>query len=246
MFGRNTVSLGFVAVLVALAGCGGSDNNTDAGGGGGDTGTSGATDTGTSGGNDASSSGGNDAAASGGNDAGSSGSADGGGSTTAACLGHTMTFGTCAAPRAQTVNATGVTTVAGTTAGGACGTIELDCGGSPSATSPLGPQDVLSFTVPGSGMQSWTFSLDNPGTTADFDTVMEVRVANCTMDADAVCDDDSGSSEMRGFTSIVERELMGGTTVYVIVSGYPTTSRINEGTYELTIQPTPAEADGGV
>jgi hypothetical protein len=94
-------------------------------------------------------------------------------------------------------------------------------------------QELLAFEIPGSGNVGVRFSLANDGT--DFDTTVEVRPEGCDDVTDALCFDDVSLFEVRSEGSFI---ATGGTTVYVIVTGYDAEST-GPWTMDVDVTPNP-------
>lgn len=156
--------------------------------------------------------------------------------------GATTVLGTCAAPRNVTLTL-GTVVVTGSTSGGPPGMLRTSCGGNNGM--PQTPQEVLRMTVPGTGSYRLTFSTVRPGTAANFDTVLEARVGDCTTTppvGNGQCNDDVGSGEYRSTGDML---VTGGSTVYVIVAswnGPPIGMNVASGPYELALSLTSSAA----
>jgi hypothetical protein len=131
--------------------------------------------------------------------------------------GPTSGLGTCAAPRRVTLALGEAMTITGDTRDGEAGPLSLGdaCRNVDSTTVP--PQEVIAVEVPGSGEVGVAFDLTE-GTTATFDTVVEVRTA-CETTPTSVesCFDDADETEPRSAGAF---SAMGGSTIYLVVSGY--------------------------
>ena len=100
------------------------------------------------------------------------------------------------------------------------------------------PQWVIAYHVPGTGPVGVTFSTQNAGTAATFDTVLQIRDTDCTAAPTTsfpfTCFDsvgpDSSPSDLRA-TGVTT--AMGGSTIYVIVTGY---SNSGQQRYNLATQ----------
>lgn len=142
---------------------------------------------------------------------------------------------TCAAPRTITLAAGAAMTVTGSTAGGAPGPLETECGnGSAEATAP---QEVLAIQIPGTAPALLSFEM-TAATAATFDTVVEVRTT-CTDQGQ--CFDDLDATTTRSGGSV---RVMGGETVFLVVSGFADgmfmgTPTMGSGAYALELQVEP-------
>ena len=114
-----------------------------------------------------------------------------------------------------------------TTDASASRTLGDGCGEEPTG------QELLAFEIPGSGNVGVRISLVNDGT--DFDTTVEVRPEGCDDVTDALCFDDVSLFEVRSEGSFI---AMGGTTVYVIVTGYDAEST-GPWTMDVDVTPNP-------
>jgi hypothetical protein len=117
----------------------------------------------------------------------------------------------CDAARAITLTE-GEQTITGNTTGMGSGEALSDgCGSAPA------PQEVLALTVPGTGTKDVFFVMGEG--TAAIDTVVEVRTGACESAAEAQCFDDGGGGVLSAGAVLAE----GGSTVYLLVTGYAAT-----------------------
>ena len=145
----------------------------------------------------------------------------------------TSSLATCAMPRVIAPRLGELTTIMGDTTGGPAGPLEiLTCGNPDAAAVP--PQEVLAIRVPGTGLVGVRVDL-TAETDPAFDAVVQVR-ATCGTEPEtyvATCFDDSNGTPQpnAGFMA------MGGSTVYVVVTGYgdPAEGNVSEGIYSATI-----------
>lgn len=97
-------------------------------------------------------------------------------------------------------------------------------------------QQVVAYTVPGSGRTGVEFSLVNDGTPASFDTVVQVRSA-CEMTPEELatsCFDNASFAERRSRGTFFAE---GGDTVYFVITGDPEPGdgRVSEGAWRLEV-----------
>ncbi len=96
-----------------------------------------------------------------------------------------------------------------------------DACGNTAADIRWAPQEVVEFHVPGTGMQGVQFSTSNAMTTANFNTLVQVRQGSCRAVPTATfppsCFDDVSQTNLESTGGIT---VMGGTTLYFIVTGY--------------------------
>ncbi len=94
----------------------------------------------------------------------------------------------------------------------------LGCG-NPSADIRWAPQEVVAFHVPGTGMQAISFSTANSMTALNFNTLIQVRTGSCREipTADFTCFDDVSATNLASSGGVT---VMGGSTVYFVVTGY--------------------------
>lgn len=145
----------------------------------------------------------------------------------------TSSLGTCATPRMFTPVFGEFMTITGDTTGGPVGPLEiLTCGNPDAAAVP--PQEVLAIRVPGTGLVGVRVDL-TAETDPAFDAVVQVR-ATCGTEPEtyvATCFDDSNGTPQpnAGFMA------MGGSTVYVVVTGYgdPDEGNVSQGAYSATV-----------
>jgi len=82
-------------------------------------------------------------------------------------------------------------------------------------------QEVVEFHVPGTGPQGVQFSTSNTMTTSNFNTLIQLREGDCraipTASFPPSCFDDVSQTNLAAEGGIT---VMGGTTLYVIVTGY--------------------------
>lgn len=113
--------------------------------------------------------------------------------------------------------AMGDQTITGDTSGmGSDLTLSDVCGAEPA------PQEVIAVTVPGTGRKDVFFTLVNDATSPDFDTVVEVRTGACDSAEGALCFDQAGGGGIENRTE-GWFAAEGGSTVYLVVSGYDST-----------------------
>ena len=117
----------------------------------------------------------------------------------------------CDAARAITLT-DGEQTITGNTTGMGTGeALGEDCGGQPA------PQEVLALTVPGTGTKDVVFIMAE---STGFDTVVQLRTGACETAAEAQCFDDvSFDNPLSAGAFLAE----GGSTVYLLVTGYGAT-----------------------
>lgn len=143
-------------------------------------------------------------------------------------------LGSCAAPRRVTLTLDEVTSVSGDTSGAAPGSLELGAACRNADVSARPPQEVIAVEVPGTGDIGVQFDL-TVGTAIDFDTVVELRTAceTAPVGADA-CFDDVADDELRSAGAFM---ATGGSTIYLVVSGYPdsSTGAATEGEYTMQL-----------
>lgn len=146
-------------------------------------------------------------------------------------------MGVCDAPIAVTgalgsmVMATGDTSMA--TPGLAPVDLGDDCG-APDAD-PAPPQQVVAYSVPGSGRVGIELSLVNDDTLANFDTVVQVRTACGEVpEGSGTCFDDVRRSEPRSRGALF---ATGGETVYMVITGNAEAEqgRVSEGPWKLEL-----------
>jgi hypothetical protein len=120
--------------------------------------------------------------------------------------------------------------------------IGFDCGSQEAAR--WAPQHVVSYTVPGTGLQRVSFTTVNAGTGRRVDTVVQVRrdCERIPFSFPASCFDNTSQTELRstGGTS-----AMGGETLFFIVTTFeetPATGWSDRGPIEFTIESQPASA----
>ena len=120
--------------------------------------------------------------------------------------------------------------------------IGFDCGSQEAAR--WAPQHVISYTVPGTGMQRVSFTTVNTGTGRRVDTVVQVRrdCERIPFSFPASCFDNTSRTERRstGGTS-----AMGGDTLFFIVTTFaetPATGWSDRGPIAFTIESQPASA----
>jgi len=195
---RNTTSIGFLAVMLALAGCdnGGGNTDTDSGMTDMDGGVTGDPDSGTNTGDPDSGTNTGDP------DSGTNtGDPDSGTNTGEACEG------------ARTIALEmGEQTITGNTTG-MSSDLTLGCA-DPNA------HEVLALTVPGTGPKGIVFSLAIDGTSEDFDTIVEARVGSCESSTEPMCYDDIESFFNYDVRSQGLIMADGGQTINFIVTGY--------------------------
>ncbi|MFO0684229.1 MAG: hypothetical protein U0234_19405 [Sandaracinus sp.] len=96
----------------------------------------------------------------------------------------------------------------------------LGCG-NPAGDIRWAPQEVVELHVPGTGMQAVTFTTNNTMTAQNFNTVLQVRTGGCrdvpTATYPFTCFDDVSATNFATRGGIT---VMGGTTLYVIVTGW--------------------------
>ncbi len=150
----------------------------------------------------------------------------------------TSGLGTCASPRRVTLAIGESMTISGNTAGGAAGGLALGAACTNPDISERPPQEVVAVEVPGSGEVGIAFNLTT-GTAATFDTIVEVRTA-CETTPTSVesCFDDVAEDEVRSAGAFT---ATGGTTVYLVVSGYPggEGGTISAGSYTMQLEAEP-------
>jgi hypothetical protein len=150
--------------------------------------------------------------------------------------GETVELASCDMPR--TLEGTiGTVSVSGDTTLGAEGERDLGpaCG---NADAPRwAPQEVIAYEVPGTGPTAVTATLVTDGTPESFDTVIQLRT-DCTMIPAAAllptCFDDTAE----GVRSEAMATVEGGTTLFIIVTGYaetPVTDATDRGPYQLDV-----------
>jgi hypothetical protein len=149
--------------------------------------------------------------------------------------GAPVALATCSMPRMVTLAAGAPMTVTGSTAGGGEGPLATECGNTMAATTA--PQEVIAVQIPGTAPSVLTFSMGD-GTDATFDTIVEVR-NDCAMQGE--CFDDIDGTTTRSGGSV---RVMGGQTVYLVVSGFAEgmfmgSPTMGEGAYSLTLQADP-------
>lgn len=94
--------------------------------------------------------------------------------------------------------------------------------GNPASDIRWAPQEIVEFHVPGTGMQGVRISTDSPSTTPiNLNTVIQVRTGECraipTTSFPPTCFDDVSAANLLSTGGLT---VMGGTTLYVIVTGY--------------------------
>lgn len=142
--------------------------------------------------------------------------------------------GACDAVR-EVTGEMGVTTLTGDTS--MIDTRARDLGpecGNPDAAR-FAPQEIIAYTVPGTGMTGIRFSTDHAGTEAEFAVVVQVRETCETIPSGPrTCFNPADGALHPSGAFMAE----GGSTVYFVVTGYsePPTGILEEGTWELTIE----------
>ena len=139
----------------------------------------------------------------------------------------------CDAPTAVTL-AAGAQMVTGDTTGHTTGLVGLGACGGPTGQ-PQPAEVVYALTLPGTATDdvAVSYTLVNDGTDEAFDTTTQIRTAcGTTPTADGTCFDDTDGTEIRstgGFTA------MGGSVVYLVVTGYrqPVNGAVNEGAFQI-------------
>jgi hypothetical protein len=141
----------------------------------------------------------------------------------------------CMTPRAMTLTL-GMQSIMGNTTGrGNDQNFGAGCG---SGMGTRAPQEALALTLPGTGMVGVSFTMVNAGTPATFDTLVVVRPDGCTSTVGAECFDDADAAAME-FRSAGQFVGMGGSTVFVIVSGYDMDAF---GAWQMDLNVAPASA----
>lgn len=128
----------------------------------------------------------------------------------------TMTGAACDSVRTETL-AVGEQTISGNTADGGSLTL-TNCGGPEAGTL----REVIAVEIPGSGVVGVTFTTGT-AVTGETDTVVQVRPAGCADETDAVCFDDE-DTDGGIFYSTGGFNAMGGETVHLVVTTFPTGS----------------------
>ncbi len=103
------------------------------------------------------------------------------------------------------------------------------------------PEEVIAVTLPGTGLEAVSFTLVTDGTPADFDTVVEVRTT-CDSTVGLHCFDEAGPDESRSNGKFSGE---GGSTVYLVVTGY---SGSDSGAWSMDVnvtEATPPTLTGG-
>jgi len=150
--------------------------------------------------------------------------------------GPTMTTSSCAAP-IEVVGTIGTVSVVGDTTDGLDGPLDLGQCGNFEVT-PRAPQDVIAYTVPGTGPVGVTFTTVTDETLTNFDTVVQVRRGCSTIPEETFppsCFDDETRTDPRSGGTL---SATGGDIVYFIVTGYtdtPLTDTIDRGPYSIEI-----------
>ena len=141
----------------------------------------------------------------------------------------------CDAPRAVTLTM-GDQTLTGDTTGASTDFTLADGCGSPDATAPT---EVFALTLPGTGLKGVTFNLGNDATT--WDTLVEIRPDGCAAATNTSCFDD-----ILAFLGIVQSAgsftAEGGSTVYLVLTGFPGSMDGESGAYELELSVSDATA----
>lgn len=130
----------------------------------------------------------------------------------------------------------GAQTVMGNTMGGPNDvSLGATCGGQMAGDGPTAPEHVYAITLPGTSSDrvSVSYTTVNSGTNMMFDTTTQVRPM-CSSATNAVCWDDTDPRHNE-YRSTGYINGMGGTTQYLIVSGYrvPLMGYSNSGPYQL-------------
>ena len=151
-----------------------------------------------------------------------------------------MGLGTCAAPRRVTLALGETMTLSGNTTGGVAGPLMLSAACTNPEVTARPPQEVVAVEVPGSGDVGIAFDLTN-GTAVAFDTVVEIRTAcETTPTSFEACFDDVAEDEVRSAGAFT---ATGGTTIYLVVSGYEgTEGAMSSGDYTLELEAQPNAA----
>lgn len=101
---------------------------------------------------------------------------------------------------------------------------------------PAPPQQVVAYTVPGTGRVGIELSLVNDDTLANFDTLVQMRTAcgEAPPEDSRTCFDDVRRSEPRSRGAVFAN---GGDTVYLVVTGNgePDLGRVSEGSWKLEL-----------
>jgi hypothetical protein len=147
-------------------------------------------------------------------------------------------MGVCDAPIAATGALGSMVMATGDTSMAAPGLAPVDLGadcGVPDAD-PAPPQQVVAYSVPGSGRVGIEFSLVNDDTLANFDTLVQIQTAcgEVPEDSGSTCFDDVRRSEPRSRGTLFAN---GGDTVYLVVTGNaePEEGRVSEGPWKLEL-----------
>ncbi|GAB4519033.1 MAG: hypothetical protein Tsb0020_37560 [Haliangiales bacterium] len=158
--------------------------------------------------------------------------------------------GVCAAPLALAGALADTVTTSGDTSTTDDSLPLVDLGDScgPEDPDPQPPQQVVAYQVPGTGRVGLEFSLINDGTTANFDSLVQVR-SDCAIapTESGTCFDGVGFSEPRSRGTYIAD---GGDTLYLVITGdaNASDSRVTEGAWSLDVyadtatQPTLTEA----
>jgi hypothetical protein len=101
-------------------------------------------------------------------------------------------------------------------------------------------EEIIEYRVPGTGPVGISFSTQNMGTDASFNTVVQVRTACGTIPTQTfppTCFDDVSQTEFR---SVGGAQVMGGDTIYLVVTGHaepePITETVDSGRVRVVIE----------
>lgn len=150
--------------------------------------------------------------------------------------GMMMVPGVCDAVR-MVAGTMGTTTVTGDTSMVTTRPRDLgpDCGNAMAARSE--PQEVIAYTVPGTGPVGLRLSLRNPGTAADFLSILQVRDACATVPTAGHTCFLTNDDDWRAQGAVMAD---GGSVVYIVVTGYAEPPAglgvVTTGPWELTIE----------
>jgi len=135
--------------------------------------------------------------------------------------------GTCDAPT-LVEGIEGVVTVSFDTTDSPAGALDLGEFCSNPDVDPLPPQEVIAYTVPGTGPHAINFTTAIPETLTNFDTLVQVRTS-CGEIPEAgfppTCFDETSATDPRS-TGVVMAD--GGTVLYFIVTGYGDLDAVDE------------------
>ncbi len=142
--------------------------------------------------------------------------------------------GTCTMPRMVSLELGTDLTVVGDTSTAPAGALDLGtCGEDMPAAVPA--QDVIAVQVPGTGDIGIELDLTMGGDEG-FDTVVQVRTS-CEVNPaseDGTCFDDAGFGEIRSGGRFI---AMGGTTIYLVVTGFAgSTAGTSSGAYSMILR----------